>query len=526
MKKKRAPTGIFGRIFGIGIDPERKRAMRIIKKELSSVRIDLYRLKTGTISAPIARLLHDIYKYTYPLQKFFSLDKVRKQFPPSLVEEFILQFQSEKAHEIRKSLNEERIKKLIPEYGIKKVTAYIDKQLTDYFNGFDRQSINEINDVYTNLLYFARFTYFDFFPILREFDTDLEEGNFLRKPSFSPAEGSLLRDDLSRLCRALYTFSADERLDRGMEILTNIKGVEPIDRGHFNQLIKWIGTLQENNYIPLIIRAIDQKSSPLSIPKPKTIDIFSTFSFKIKGETHGIVNSIRAALRKHAVESIVSELFGGRVIEGVKNYSEKANDQFKKLGLSMYKFTTPLNYMKTFINEIYDSEIAGTINELIVSGIFLQKEILTTLSNSYYTLNKVTQKIDALDGELDLDGNYGKSINRHLTTINRDKNSRSLLEKAIRDINKRVEIIINETIVELKDMALSIKTILGDCRAKNPEYVSNIKKIHQRENREFINSLVNSYILIYKFLKLLGQYVSLRITREEYERKKMEVVNI
>jgi len=311
-----------------------------------------------------------------------------------------------------------------------------------------------------------------------------------------------------------------------MEILTNIKGVEPISKGHFNQLKKWISTLQENNYIPLIIRAIDQKSAQLSIPKPQTIDIFSTFSFKVKGEIHGIVNSIKAALREQAVGSIVSELFGGGVIAGVKNYSEKQNDQFKKLGLSTYKFITPLNYVKAFTNEIYSSKIADTINELIVSGIFLQKTFLTTLSNTYYALNKVTQKIDALDDELDVDGIYGKSINRHLAIINRDKNSRNILEKAIRDINNKAEIIISETIVELKDMALSIKTMLGDCRAKNPEYVSNIKKIRQRENREFINSLVNSYKLIYKFLQLLGNYISLRITREEYERKKIGIANI
>jgi len=526
MERKNTPTGFFGRIFGFGIDPERKRALRILKKELASVRIDLYRLKTDAISVPIARLLYDIHKYTYPLRKFFALDKTHKQFPPSLIEEFILQFQSDTAREIHESLNEERIKKLIPVHGIKKVTAYIDKQLKDYFDRFDGETIKRINDIYTNLLYFARFTYFDFFPILREFDPELEEGNFLRKPSFSSAEGTLLREDLFKLCRTLYTFSVDERLDRGMEILTSIKGVEPINKGHFNQLKKWISTLQENNYIPLIIRAIDQKSAPIALPKPGTIDIFSTFSFKIKGRIHGIVNSIKTSLREQAVGSIVSELFGGKVITVVKNYNEKTNSQFKKIGLSIYKFITPLNYVKAFINKNYSSEIAGTINELIVGGIFLQKDILTNLSNAYYALNKIAQKIDTLDDELDIDGRYSKTIDRHLATINRDKNSRSILEKVIRDVNRRAEVIINEAIVELKDMALSIKTILGDYRAKNPEYLTNIKKIRQRENREFINSLVNSYKIIFNFLKLLGNYVSLRITREEYERQRIEVMKI
>jgi hypothetical protein len=525
-EKKRTQIGFFGRIFGFGVDPERRRALRILKKELSSARIDLYKLKTGTINVPIARLLYDIYKYTYPLRKFFDLDKTHRQFPPSLIESFILQFQSERAQGLRETLSEERIKKLIPVHGLKKVTAYVEKQLAEYFDHFTGETVNQINDIYTNLLYFARFTYFDFFPILREFDPDLEEGNFLRKPSFSPAEGTLLREDLFKLCRALFAFSVDERLDHGMKILSDIKGVEPITRGYFNQLKKWIDTLQENNYIPLIIRAIDQKIAPITIQRPRTIDIFNSFSFKVKGEIHGTVNSIKTALREQTVGSLVSELFGGGVVSEVKNYSEKANNQFKKLGLSSYRFVTPINYVKAFINEKYDLEIAGVINELIIGGIFIQKDVLSTLSNSYYALNKITQKIDTLDDDLDAEGSSAKSIKRHLANINRDKNSRSILEKVIRDVNKKAQVIINETIVELKDMALAIKTILGDYNAKSPEYVANLKKIRQRENKQFINSLADSYKLIFKFLKLLGNYVSLRITREEYERQKIEILKL
>jgi len=515
--------GFFKRIFGLGGNPERKRAIRLLKKELASCKIDLYKFKQDTILAPVAKILFEVYKLTYPLKLVFHLEKSNRGFPPSFVESFMLYFHPDKAAEIYNKLNEEYIKKLITKYGIKKTAAYFDKLLAEYFDCFDRETIRKINGLYANLLSFARFTHFDFFPILREFDPKLEEADFIKKPSFSPAEGSLLRDDFSKLHKALYSFSIDERIDRGMEIFSNIKGIEPINKNNFNRLKKLLSNLQKNNYTALIIRAIDKNPAPIPLQKPQTIDIFNVFSFKRKGEVHAVLNSIKTKMRDNAVRSIVSELFNGSVVGRVKNYNEKKNDQFKNLRLSPFAYTTPLNYVKAFATDNYKTVVSKAVNELIISGIFIHKGILNTLSNSYYALNKITQKIDMLDDDLDIDGASAKNIHKHLVTITKDKNSRNILEKTIKDVNKKAEFIVTEAIVNLKDMASCLKNILDDCRVKSPALVSNIGKIRTVNNKEFIKELVNAYKIIYQFLKLLSNYISISVTRDEYEKQKREI---
>ncbi|MFW6180128.1 MAG: DUF5312 family protein [Spirochaetota bacterium] len=514
--------GFLMKLFGFGVNPERRRALRQLKRELGAVRVDLYRLKQDLIQVPVARMLYDLYRLTHPLKPLFPLEKKKQQLPPSVVDAFMMEFHSAEAREIAGQLTEEHIRRLIQSQGLKQAAARVEKLLERYFDCFDQETVRDINLVFSNLLAFARFTHFDFFPILREFDQLMEEGEFTRKPSFSPAEGHLLREDINTLNRVLHSFHTDQLLDRSLEVFSRIRNTESLNRSNLNRLRKLLAEIQQGGYFTLLIRAIDKNPAPVPVPHPLHVDIFNAYTFKRRGEVLGLLNTIRRKVRDEAVGALVREIFGNTVQARVKNYSVARSEQLTGQGLSGFRFLEPLNYVQAFCADKYRGLVAEKVNELIIGGVFVNKGVLNTLSNSYYALNKISRRISKLDEDLDQDGESGAAIKKHLATLHKNKNARNIIEKSVRDVNRKAELIINETLVNLKEMALCLKHVIEDYKREKPAYVANIRKIRSGGNREFMSELVGSYKLIYQFLRLLAKYVPITITRQQLESQKLE----
>jgi hypothetical protein len=521
-KKEKEGGGFFARLFGTGVEGSRRRTFRILKKELSSVKMDVYKLKQDAISVSFARALFEIYKLTYPLRLLIHLEKGENRLPYYFMESLILYHQSRDAREIYDKMNEESIHKLAVEDGVKKTVDYIEKISNEYFTAFDEGIIGKINIYYTNFLHFIRFAHFDFFPILREFDNSLEEANFLDKPSFNPVDGTLLKDDLLKLHLALHRFTVGESIDQGIEIIAKLKNTEPMSKSSIQRLKRLLREFQENGYVSLIIRAIDMNTAPIPIRKPTTVDIFHSFSVKKKKDIRTFLHSVKAKHRNQAISSVVTQLFDGDPTESLKNYNEPRNEQFVEHGLPVFEHAAALNYTKAFASDRYSTFIKEVINELIITGSFNNKTVLNNLSNSYYALNNLIGRIEDFDDDLDVDGENGNKIHRFIKTVNKDKSSRNLLDKTIRNLNKRATVLVHEEIVHAKEMAYILKKILEEYKANTQNIVYNIKKIRTHKNKEFIQDLVSCYKYIYLYLKLISSYVSLQISKEEIEREKAE----
>jgi len=520
--KKKEEGSFFSRLFG-GRTTRQKRVIRSLRRELGAAKIDLYRIKTDTISPPIAKLIHDVYRLSYPLRTYLPLDGSKRRFFPSFEDGFILSLHSEEALSLHEKLNPDYIKELTEKYGIRKTAPFVEKLLREYIDQWNRDQVSRINTAYMNLLGFARLVHFDFFPLLREFDLKLEEADFLKKPSFSSAEGSLLREDLTKLHRALFRFDVDETLDFGMEVVGKIAGSEPISKGSYSKLKNIITSLQTNNYSALIIRAIKKSLSPIPVEKRQRIDIVQGYLQRRRTEVTKALRSLSEKLRDKAVSSIVAKLFKGSVPSGVKNYREKQNETYRRFGLPLYQWVVPLNYMRAFITEKYTPSISGMVNELIVSGIFINKGILKELSDSYYSLGGSLEEITAFDDDLDVDGDHGRVMQRLLESVGTEQSAKRAFISNIEEINKTAKQIIDSRIVRLKEMALALRSILDDYTNKPPSSIANLRKIRAGNNKQFIEEIVSAYKDIYWFLKLLSHYLSLKVSQDEVEQGEISI---
>jgi hypothetical protein len=281
-----------------------------------------------------------------------------------------------------------------------------------------------------------------------------------------------------------------------------------------------ISSLQKNGYIALIIRAIDKSLAPVPIEKPRTFDVFNTYLQKKKDEVQTVVNSIKRTLKEQSLTTMVSQLFDGSAEGRVKNYTDSRNDQLANLGIPVFKYVLPINYVKAFITDKYQPYISKVVNELIISGIFINKGILNDLSNSYYALNSHLHNITDFENSLDSEGTTGKAFTRLLQSIKKEKSAKKILGKTINNINLKAKLIVNEQVLNIKHMAQCLKNVLEDYKLDTPKIVSNIKKIRAGSNKQFIEELVKAYKDIFLLLKLLNNYLSINITMAEIEQQK------
>jgi hypothetical protein len=514
--KKSKEGGFFSKLFGGGTT-QQKRIIRGLKRELGAAKIDLYKIKNDTISPPIAKLLYDVYRLSYQLRQNLPLDGSKKRFLPSFEDGFFLSFHSEDALALHEKLSPDHINKLAVKYGMGRTAPYVEKLLSEYMNYWNREAISRINSMYLNLLGFARFVHFDFFPILREFDLKLEEADFLKKPAFCSAEGSLLQEDLIKLHRALFRFDVDDTLDLAIEAVGKLAGTEPISKGGFSKLKNILTRLQVNNYIALIIRAIKKDPTPIPVEKRQRIDVFQTYSQRRRAEVTKVLKSLESKFRKEAVGSIISKIFDGSVEGRIKNYQETHNETYRRLELPVYRWVEPLNYMKAFLTDKYKSSIGTVVNELIVSGIFINKSTLEDMSDSYYALGGSLEAIAAFDEDLDTEGDRGRVIQRLLESVGKEQSAKKALVSNIEETNKNAKQIISSRIVNLREMALMLRNILDDYKKKSPSIITNLRKIRASSNRQFIEEIVLAYKDIYWFLKLLSNYLSLKDSRDDGE---------
>jgi hypothetical protein len=511
--------GFFKRLFGA--ERGKRRTYRMLRKELASARIDLYRLRQDTISVPFVKLIYEIYKLTFPIKQFLQLDKTGTRLSPSFVEHFILRYHPRETLETYKCFSEEFITQLAEKNGLNQTVIQIKQLFTKYLQSFDQATIEKINRAYSNFLHFARFSNFDFFIIVREFDETLEKDNFLKKPSFSPAIGSLLREELYRLHLNLYMFTMDESIDNGIEVLGELKGTTPLSHHSLSRLKHLIEEMQTNQYLSLIIRAIDKRIAPLPIRKPNIVDIFHSFTVRKEKEIMMLLNSIKAKYREETISTIISQLFEQNISGRIKNYTDLKNDQLQALNLPTFKYPIPLNYCKAFLTDRYTPFIATVINELIVGGMFSDKNLLTSLSNNYYALNDSIPMIDELDDDLDIDGRIGRSLEKLIQKVPKDSGMTKLLEKMIFEQNIRAGHIITGIITNSRDMAFALKRILDDYKQKSQNLVVNLKKIRAQKNQQFIEDLVTCYRYLYLFLRLLAYYVPIKPAEPSKEKEEL-----
>ncbi|MBN1685323.1 MAG: hypothetical protein JW852_01655 [Spirochaetales bacterium] len=501
-------TGFFSRLlnyFASSADPERekKRRLKEIEKILKKQRYKFYRPKTGEVLPALARFFYDIYKAVASAHVLVEHAEASSVLKTIVIEHFL----SEKQREILGKFEEESVKQRAQQIPAKDLAAEYKEYIASFFSSFDSQLTSRIDATYNLLDVFLQIIHFDYYFLIKKFDSRIAEGDFRYKPRFEQINGEYVSNDLKDFMEILPL--VDERQDwqTVLSILQVYKGTEVISPAQLKTVTRSIMDVRRTGILTLIVRHIDGDpyyKAKSTLPKHKIVEDHHA---KLKTRIEMTIQKVINERRKSQIDELAEKVFDTAAVSRLRNYTEKANLSFSQRMLGGYVYVAPLNYLCAFLLDYLKGEIKFTIDLLLIRGQWAAAALSQQLSEPYHRLVELTDQLLAFDESLAEDGEKGAVIQNALHKSGKDKGMIRVLKQHLSDVNGEALQIVKESAQYLVAVAKYLKAILNDHKSQPPEIILNWREIETASDRNIDKSLSSMYGKIYYFTQLIQQYL-------------------
>ncbi len=492
--------------FFAGSDPdsEKKRKLKEIAKELKKQRFNFYKVKGGQVQPLFAKFFYEIYKNISPSQVFLENAQSSAVLKLLVIDSFLPQ----KVLELRERFDEEYIKERSQQVEPKTLATELKDNLVSYYAAFTGDIVSEIEKIYNLVIAFTDFTGFDYFFMLKKFDSGMPERDFVYIPRFEAINGEYVVEDLKDFLDLLSGISISAPWDKLFDILKNYKNTEVIDRAAWKKILKNIAAVTKEKTLLLMIRHID--SNPDYVPRVYSSGerIVEDHLTKIKSQAEITLQKIMKEKRTKKIDALLMKVFGTTAVSRMKNYTEKANIPFSKKMLGGFIYVAPANYLKAFLLDYYKRDIKNLVDILLIQGKWATQVASQQLSESFHAVMDISAELIAFDDDLSEEGTRGQSMKAMLTKPDRDKNNLVVLRRFLKEVNDSVLGMITETAQNLIIMGRSLKTILEDSsKKKGMEMIINWKELEAATDKDLREEILSVYKKIYYFVQLLQFFV-------------------
>ncbi len=181
---------LFQRVFGAFLgasDPEieKKRQLKVLAKELSKSKYKWYRPNTEEALPGMGKFFYEIYKVIGAAQVILANANSSLVLKNLLVELSL----SKRQVELKDRLTEDAIKERAKTVSIKELSQQVKDELAAFMSEFDTEKIRTIDLLYSQLEMMVNFVTFDYFFLLKKFDSGLPERTFSYNPKYETIRG-------------------------------------------------------------------------------------------------------------------------------------------------------------------------------------------------------------------------------------------------------------------------------------------------------------------------------------------------
>jgi hypothetical protein len=482
-------------------DPEfeRKRLLKEVLKALKRQRLKFYKPRHEIMDPLLAKYFFEFYKILGPAQSLIKYADYSGVLKSIVIENAIPQ----EYMNIKERLSEEYIRKRTDLVDAKTLAKEIKDDLIAFFAAFNVDQTREINHIYQILSAFVDLTHFDYYFLLKKFDSSLQEGNFLYTPHFEPINGEYIVEDLKEFVHIIEEIEEDEDWTHVLDLLKEYRGVEIVPRASWKKILSRIKELKRSRVLLLIIQHIDKNPYyKIKIDLKKT-RIVESYLSKLKTQAELTLQKVFKEKHSSKVEEYTKLIFGTTSISRLKNYTEKANIPFSKKMLGGFIYVQPLNYLKAFLLDFLKKDIKVIVDLLIIKGKWATNLTSQELSESFHLLLEISDKITAFDDSVSEESNTGTKLKNYFHKSDKEKAAQKVLRAILKEINDIAKGLIHDSAKNLVTLGKNIKMALDDYSHDPHELIINWKEIEVNFGKNLKNALVDIYKKIYYIVKLI-----------------------
>jgi hypothetical protein len=500
--------GFLGRLLGIfsGIgDPEseKKKFLRSIAKDLSRSRYKFYRPKDQEALPGLAKFFYEVYKVTAPAQVLLSNATSSGALRSFVIESYL----SAEQRELSERLTEASIVERSKTAQLAVLQEEIKRDMTSLFVVFDGEMSRQIDSAYNTLLGFINFINFDYYFLLKKFDSSLPERSFGYKPKFETINGEYVVDDLQDFLEVFVPLDLESDWMRIFSALKEYRKADVVQAEIWSKLAPAAHDVKKSGVLDQVVRHL--KKEPFWECKPRYPNerIVEPFLQKLKTQVETIVQRIAMERRNSKIDEVAKNIFGTSVVLRLKNYTDKANVIFAKKMLGGYTQTAALNYLKAYLMDYFKKDIRELVDLLIIRGQWSTNLQSQQLSDCYHAILEVSERILAFDDDLADENEFGTRMRSALAKADRDKEAMKYLRGVLKDVNDKATAMIGRAAVNLIGIGRQLKALIDDHARPHHELLINWKEVENQSPKPLNGWLVETYKKIYYIVQLLQFFV-------------------
>lgn len=502
---------LFGNLFG-GNDPEaqKKKALKGIAKSLSKTRYKFYKAGSNEVDPSFAKFMLELYKVLSPAQAM-----IQSFENPNALKRLVLNHSlTEKQTEALECLSETAITEMARKQPLKAVAETVHSQMEAFTAAFDSTKIAKTDALYTKLMYFANFVQFDFYFTLKKFDNTIKERDFTKVPKFMAINGSYIIEDLKNFIDVAWVLPIDADWSDVFKLIKSVKGADPIPMGTWKKILARIKYLRDNHILEMLIQLISENPLYRDEYTPKELYIVDDFISDVKKAADKTLEELQAKQTAGKVDGLLVQIFGTKEVEHLKYYNEAGSAPFERKGIGSFAYAEPLGYLKQFILEYIKKDIRELSDILTVRGEWANQQLASPMSDAYHNLVDISAEITALDNSVNESVDLGLKMKTHLPRADRDRDSKSIIQSTLNEVNNRAGSLIKKAITLLINYDRNLKMILEDCVKKHQELILNWTDIDHFTEGQLKQMSIDAYKKIFAFVSLMQNF-PVELTDEE-----------
>ncbi|MCH5290130.1 MAG: hypothetical protein J1D88_00020 [Treponema sp.] len=502
-----AGTNIFHRLFSSlfsSNDPDaaKKRMLKSIAKELQKSKFHYYKYASHEVQPSMAKFFYDVYKAVAPAQKLFENTN------PALLKNAVINASlSEKQLQLENAITEAAISEQAKTVPIKELRKKVEKDTAAFVAEFDGARVTHIDSLYNKLIQFRNFVSYDFYFLLKKFDSSFRERNFDIQPHFVPITGTYIAEDLKNFISVAWAMPLDTTWDDMFKLVKSIKGTEPLPLNVWKKLLVRLRSLRDHSIFEMMIKLITENPQYSEKIKADNVNIVDDYIASVRKQSEETVAKIQEHQTSSKVDGLLGQIFGNTPVRELKNYNESNSSAFVNKNIGSYIYSAPLSYLKQFLLDFTKKEMRELSDILLVRGEWSNTALSKPMSEAYHQLLEISDRITTFDDRLAETAEVGIKIKTFMPQAERNKEARNIIHTLLRDANAQAGAFLSSATQNYVIYAKNLKLILEDfVKVPNNELIMNWRHLDSYAEGNLKNMCIDAYKKIFSFVSLLQNF--------------------
>ncbi|MDR0584102.1 MAG: DUF5312 family protein [Treponema sp.] len=502
----------FARLFfflGDPADPEavKKRRLKQIAKELGRNRYAyFYKARRGEAAGALGIFFYEIYKVIAPARIFLKNAARSALLKQIVIESFFDKDMEAAAERLDAGSIEERARTA----DIQDIARSLDDDMLSLSLAFDSKMIKTIDYCYNTILSMIRFISFDFFDVLKRFDSRIIEQDFSRRPEFSNIPGEYLSGDIRDFLEIAFGLDPDQDWKAILRILKTYRdGLDVVSPDLWNKTLARLHDVRRSGILELMVRHIDKNPSWRFNAKLPEVRIAEKYLEDKKAEIKAALDKIAAAQRKFRRDELVSAVFGRAEIQRAQYYTEKAGEIYVKRGFDGFLHAEAFNYLMSFLLDLLKADIRNLCELFLIRGKWIAHEVSAEMSEHFHLLAELTDRLSAFDQTFSDLGADGSRLKTSILKVDRDRARRRFIESILDRANREVFDLIDTALKSIMVIGRNLNALLEDRRKSTHRLIMNWHELEAKvplvQRIDTACKKINAFVRLMHFLTKNGE---------------------